>query len=142
MKCLTLFLRLMSLIGLMIILPLMPIPLKAQNNVTSPKSIGLKTSLKFEHITQEEGLPSLAVWDTVQDQQGFMWFATGNGLCRYDGYAFKTYYNDPKDPHSISSEDPIKLYIDRQGILWVGTWYSGLNVFEQNHGTFYSLPAR
>jgi hypothetical protein len=43
-----------------------------------------------------------------------MWYPTGNGLCRYDGYTFKTYHNNPDDPHSINSENPNSLYMDRQ----------------------------
>jgi ligand-binding sensor domain-containing protein len=39
----------------------------------------------------EDGLPSRLVYDAIQDKDGFMWFATANGLCRYDGNNFKTY---------------------------------------------------
>ena len=95
MKSLTRFLRLMSLNGLMIkLLPLIPIPLKAHENITPQKPIALKKDLKFEHISQEEWLPSLAVWEFIQDQLGFMWFATDNGLCRYDENTFKIFPND------------------------------------------------
>ncbi|MBN1887116.1 MAG: PAS domain S-box protein [Thermoflexales bacterium] len=67
----------------------------------------------------------------MQDQQGFMWFATSNGLSRYDGYTFKTFRNDPDDPRSISTETMGTLYEDREGVLWVGTWNGGLNVFDR-----------
>lgn len=39
-------------------------------------------------ITTADGLPSNLVNDMVQDHQGFIWMATSNGLCRYDGYSF------------------------------------------------------
>ena len=136
MKRLKLFLRYMSLIGLLIMVPLTAAHLLAQDSVTPPKSNEIKTNLKFEHITQEQGLPSLAVWESVQDHQGFMWFATSNGLCRYDGYSFKIYHNDPDDPHSINSENILSLYIDRKGVLWVGTWNNGLNVFDRTTEQF------
>ena len=106
-----------------------PIPLYSQGSNPPPVPAGGE-NFRFEHLTSENGLPSLTVRSTVQDQQGFMWFATSNGLSRYDGYTFKTFHNDLRDPHSISAESIGTLYVDRQGVLWVGTWNGGLNVFD------------
>jgi two-component system sensor histidine kinase ChiS len=47
--------------------------------------------LKFEHISSEDGLSQNTVTAIIQDQKGFMWFATQEGLNRYDGYEFKIY---------------------------------------------------
>lgn len=44
-------------------------------------------------ITMDNGLPSNAVRTVVQGSKGYMWFGTDNGLCRFDGYDVKTYYN-------------------------------------------------
>jgi len=44
-------------------------------------------------ITMNTGLPSNAVRNIVQDDNGFIWFGTDNGLCRYDGYSVQTFYN-------------------------------------------------
>ena len=44
-------------------------------------------------ITMNTGLPSNAVRNIVQDKNGFIWFGTDNGLCRYDGYQVQTIYN-------------------------------------------------
>lgn len=44
-------------------------------------------------ITMDNGLPSNAVRSVVQGSKGYMWFGTDNGLCRFDGYDVKTYYN-------------------------------------------------
>ena len=41
-------------------------------------------SLPFERITIEDGLPNPSVLDIIQDRQGFMWFATLNGIVRYE----------------------------------------------------------
>ena len=56
-------------------------------------------------LTVDDGLPSRLIFDAIQDQNGFMWFATANGLCRYDGYAFKIYntQNSPLFSNSITS---------------------------------------
>ena len=57
----------------------------------------------------------------VQDDQGFMWFGTSDGLKRYDGYGFRDYRHDPKDPNSISGATVYSLFKDRSGRLWVGS---------------------
>lgn len=53
-------------------------------------------------------------------QNGFVWMATNNGLCRFDGQRFKFYRNDPKDPHSIFSNEAYVVLAIRDEI-WVGT---------------------
>lgn len=46
---------------------------------------------RFQHLTNENGLPHNTVYDCVQDKYGFMWFSTRNGICRYDGYTIKSF---------------------------------------------------
>ncbi|GAB4040584.1 two-component regulator propeller domain-containing protein [Spirosoma gilvum] len=45
-------------------------------------------SLRLEHLTTREGLPSNEVWCLNKDRQGFLWIGTGRSICRYDGYSF------------------------------------------------------
>ncbi len=42
--------------------------------------------MAVRNISMENGLPSNTVRSVVQDKDGFVWFGTDNGLCRYDGY--------------------------------------------------------
>jgi len=67
------------------------------------------------------------VFDILQDQQGFMWFATEQGLFRYDGYEFKAYKTEPDNTNSLSSNVIDCLLEDDNGNLWVGTQNNGLN---------------
>jgi ligand-binding sensor domain-containing protein len=46
-------------------------------------------SLRLEHLTTREGLPSNEVWCLNKDRQGFLWIGTGRNVCRYDGYSFQ-----------------------------------------------------
>jgi hypothetical protein len=55
----------------------------------------------------------------VQDNLGFMWFATQDGLWRYDGLRFKEYHPDPKNPNSLSGVNVETLFKERSGALWV-----------------------
>ena len=71
----------------------------------------------FHHLTVAEGLPSNRVFDILQDNQGFMWFATESGVCRYDGYTFNNY--TVRD--GIAKNDVRKIYEDKQGRIWILT---------------------
>ena len=56
----------------------------------------------YYSIDKTNGLPSNSVYDIFQDSKGFMWFATGKGLCRYDGSVFKTFTSDTQTSKSGS----------------------------------------
>jgi ligand-binding sensor domain-containing protein len=45
----------------------------------------------FHPFGISDGLPSLEVYDVVEDKDGYLWFGTDNGLCRFDGYVFETF---------------------------------------------------
>jgi ligand-binding sensor domain-containing protein len=50
-------------------------------------------TLRFEHLSVEDGLTQESVLAIVQDADGFMWFGTQSGLSRYDGYRFTNFRN-------------------------------------------------
>ena len=58
--------------------------------------------LRFKQITNEEGLSTNYVSAIIQDDKGFMWFGTQEGLNRYDGYQTKVYKHEPNNANSIS----------------------------------------
>ena len=103
------------------------------------KNLSEHQSLKFEHLSLEEGLSQNSVFCIFQDRKGFMWFGTEDGLNKYDGYTFTHFKNDPDNPYSISHnnvwaicEDP-----DENGkIFWIGTNGGGLNRFDLETETF------
>ncbi len=47
----------------------------------------------FRHYTKDQGLPTNNINEICQDKAGYIWIATGEGLCRYDGYAYKNYHS-------------------------------------------------
>ncbi len=53
--------------------------------------LSLPIEVKAKRITIQDGLPSNVVTDMQQDQKGFLWFSTHNGLARYDGNVVTTY---------------------------------------------------
>ena len=85
--------------------------------------------LSFRHLTTEHGLSQDHVVAILQDHRGFMWFATGEGLNRYDGNSFVVYKNDPSDPGSLSHNFIRDVFEDDQGYLWVAA-YPVINKFD------------
>jgi signal transduction histidine kinase/ligand-binding sensor domain-containing protein/DNA-binding response OmpR family regulator len=83
----------------------------------------------------EDGLSNNQVLDILQDDRGFMWFATENGVNRFDGYTFKVYKNDPKDSTTLSNNYVLDLFRDSMGTIWVGT-LNGLNQYDPTSDRF------
>ena len=94
----------------------------------------LPLTASFERIGKEE--LGARINCILQDQYGFIWIGTQNGLVKYDGYHYTTYQLDPSDTNSISHNNITTLLEDRQGILWVGTNGGGLNRFDPRTSQF------
>ncbi|ALO36352.1 hypothetical protein CMT41_17610 [Colwellia sp. MT41] len=88
-----------------------------------------KPSIRFKHITIEDGLPQNSVHTILQGSTGFLWIGTEEGLVRYDGYSLKVFKHEPNNSHSLSDNDILSLIEDSRGNLWVGTRGGGLNYF-------------
>lgn len=74
----------------------------------------------FKHYQVENGLSNNTVLSSLQDEDGFMWFGTKDGLNRFDGYRFKTYRGNSNPIHSLGSNYIQSLH-EYKGIIWVGT---------------------
>ncbi|MEM8932654.1 MAG: two-component regulator propeller domain-containing protein, partial [Acidobacteriota bacterium] len=83
----------------------------------------------IEHLTIADGLSHSSVWAVHQDRRGFLWFATANGIDRYDGYEIRTFRHDPDDPGSPTVNEAKALYEDHDGTIWFSTRSRGLNRF-------------
>ncbi|WP_310588712.1 hybrid sensor histidine kinase/response regulator transcription factor [Larkinella rosea] len=93
----------------------------------------------WQEITISDGLSQGMVYDLKQDQKGFIWIATKDGLNRFDGHNFTIFTHDPYNDHSISENNCSALLIDRHQRLWVGTGNQGLNLFDEQTRRFYHL---
>src|SRR5688572_22270987 len=79
-------------------------------------------NLRFENLSGQRGLPKFGVVKILQDQEGFMWFATYEGLYRFDGHSATVFQHDPNDPeNTLQSNLILTLHEDRKGRLWAGT---------------------
>ncbi|MBL4940980.1 MAG: EAL domain-containing protein [Colwellia sp.] len=77
--------------------------------------------LKFSQLSTLNGLSNSNVFGITQDHQGFIWFATEDGLNRYDGNNVVTYRHNVNDKNSLAANFIRKIFIDSENTLWVGT---------------------
>ena len=113
------------------------------------EKISAENRVNFQHISLKEGLSQNTVYDIKQDQLGYIWVATADGLNRYDGYKFVVFRHNPKDSLSLPSNTTNSLLLDKKGDLWIGNgdeihelveaFLPGLNdVVWQNRGRWIS----
>lgn len=95
--------------------------------------------LNFEPLTINDGLSQGMVNCILQDKFGFMWFATRDGLNRYDGHRFVVYQHDPSDSTSLSDNFVQTIFEDSKGRLWIGTSSKGVELFDRENDNFIHL---
>ncbi|MBN2484798.1 MAG: PAS domain-containing protein [Bacteroidales bacterium] len=84
-------------------------------------------SVKFDHITVDNGLSQNTVELFFQDSKGFIWIGTRDGINKFDGINFEVFRNDRNDTNSLASNWITAIGEDRNGNIWIGS--DGLNVF-------------
>ncbi|MDD2216723.1 MAG: two-component regulator propeller domain-containing protein, partial [Eubacteriales bacterium] len=75
----------------------------------------------FENIGLNEGLSNSTVISIIQDKDGLIWFATFDGLNKYDGYTIKVYRHEEGNNNSLLSNSTRQLFIDSENTLWIGS---------------------
>jgi signal transduction histidine kinase/ligand-binding sensor domain-containing protein len=91
---------------------------------------------RIAKVIDETGSAPSATFAIVEDDRGFIWFGTIDGLYRYDGYNFKIFRYRKNDPASLSSNTIRALAIDNSQHIWIGTQGGGLSCFDQNTELF------
>ncbi|WP_194973318.1 sensor histidine kinase [Aquiflexum lacus] len=91
--------------------------------------------INLETISISNGLASPMVMNVMQDSHGLLWFSTGNGVQRYDGYNWKTYRNIIGNPNSPQHNSTFDIAEDADGNLWIANEL-GLTYFDRAKNTF------
>jgi ligand-binding sensor domain-containing protein/signal transduction histidine kinase len=107
---------------------------------SSLPALGQPSRLRFDHLTPADGLSQSIVYDILEDHEGFLWFATRDGVNRYDGHRFKVYRHVPGDLGTLSDSKARVLLEDRDGAIWVGTVEGGMNRLDRDTETFMRYP--
>ncbi|NOQ24145.1 MAG: PAS domain-containing protein [Bacteroidales bacterium] len=96
-------------------------------------------SITFKHYGVDDGISQSEIKSIYQDYEGYLWFATQNGLNKFDGYSFESFFYDPTDKQSLSNNWIFDLTEDSKGNLWLGT-KEGLNCYDKKTGEFTIIP--
>ncbi|MBT3243046.1 MAG: response regulator [Bacteroidetes bacterium] len=90
---------------------------------------------KFIRLNETDGLTNNVVNDIIQDDIGFIWIATDDGVFRYNGTDFQSYRNIPEDSNSIPSNAVQTLHLDQNGNIWALTDY-GIGIYKHGSDSF------
>lgn len=96
-------------------------------------------SVLTKHYTTETGLPNNTVNCILKDREGFMWFGTWYGLCRYDGYRYQRYTETSQPLLKMAPRKIQTLVEDKWGILWIKTIDGKLYTFNKQTETFHFM---
>lgn len=111
-------------------IPLVACWLLTLTGYTQPRHIN------FTSITARDGLLSNTIFAILKDRYGLMWFATTDGLHKYDGANFTVYRNNTDDSTSLRANEILSLHEDKAGNLWIGTGGGGMSLYNRQKNTF------
>lgn len=94
----------------------------------------------FTHYTTQSGLISYQVNSVVQDDEGYIWIATNDGLQRHDGIRYKNFTHRENDSSSLPSKAIWQVTMDAQKNLWILTIDGEAGIFDRQRFKF--LPAK
>ncbi|WP_288018680.1 two-component regulator propeller domain-containing protein [Tenuifilum sp.] len=98
-------------------------------------SVSIAQRVNIELFNSDNGLPQSFAKTIIQDSVGYLWVGTQEGLCRYDGYEFLIYSNDPYDSTTLSNNYIQNIEEGNDGVLWIATYY-GLNKYDRHNNKF------
>lgn len=89
-------------------------------------TLGMSQSFTVDNYGIAEGLPSAEVYDVFQDAKGFLWFATDNGVARFDGTVIETY----NLKHGLTDPVVFGFFEDSKNRVWFRTFSGKLSYFD------------
>jgi ligand-binding sensor domain-containing protein len=90
----------------------------------------------FSHYSTATGLPSNQVNSVVQDEKGYIWIGSTDGLIRFDGVRYKLFRHKVYDASSIAANTIWKLLLDKKKNLWLLTADGHAGIFNTSNFTY------
>lgn len=97
----------------------------------------------FHHGDAQHDLPDDEIRGIAFDHAQRLWVATKNsGLLRWDAdqARFEAFHHDAARPQSISAEREQTVFVDRDGLIWAGSWVNGLSMHDPRTEAFANIP--
>ena len=96
-----------------------------------------QSALRMQNYSHE--LSEHMVTDIRQDERGFLWFSTWNGLHRFDGYTFKNYKTYPGEECVMESNRVLMFRINQSGNIWCLDYDRNIYLFNPHTERFYAF---
>ena len=98
--------------------------------------------LSFSQISTQEGLSQNTVRAILEDEKGFIWAGTLDGLNRYDGYQLVSYKPQPGNIHSLADHRVKDIFRDSRGYLWIKTYKNEFSCYDPVTDSFKPYAGR
>jgi ligand-binding sensor domain-containing protein/signal transduction histidine kinase len=111
-------------------------------SVISIPSLAQPTEINFERLTINDGLSLSSVYSIHQDEKGFLWFGTEDGLNKYDGAKFTIYNHYHGNSNSLSHKWIEYLAEDKNGTIWTGSKHgvTAIDPATEDMHQFFHIP--
>jgi len=96
----------------------------------------------FTHYGATQGIASNEVITSLQDEDGYIWIGTTNGLQRYDGIRFLTFRHEKNNPASLPASYIREMHLDKKKNLWVQVSSGQVGIFDTKNFSFLEVPVR
>ena len=106
--------------------------------LSSKISLAQLSLFNFKHLTIDEGLSNNTVYSIIQDNKGFIWAGTRNGLNKFDGFDFTVYYAGI-EKQLLAGPTVYSLLQDKAGNIWVGHKEAGVSIIKNSSGVINRL---
>jgi ligand-binding sensor domain-containing protein len=94
------------------------------------------------HHSPSAGLASNEVTAVAQDETGYIWIGTNNGLQRFDGVRYKTFHSRQNDRTSIPNDVILQVLFDKRKNLWLVTADGKVGIFDTRHFTYHEISVK
>ena len=98
-------------------------------------STAINRSIRFTHLTNNEGLPGNSIFSICQDYKGFIWIGTKSGICKYDGKTVSHYDFEPATGTRIDNGLIREVFQDSKNRLWLVA-QKGINLYNREKDVF------
>ena len=99
-------------------------------------NMGLSAAVTVRHYDTRDGLTHTHVRDMVQDDNGYMWFATWCGVDRFDGYEFRNFRSHPDDSIKLDNNRVERVAVAPTGDIVIATYSGRVYRLDRVSGSF------
>ncbi|MBN1187912.1 MAG: response regulator [Bacteroidales bacterium] len=103
------------------------------------KLIYAQPVIQVHKYSTNDGLSQSNAEGFLQDERGFIWIHTWNGLNRFDGYTFKNYKSYPQDSPSLLDNRISEIHLNKYGNLWCKSYSGQIYLFDTRNEKFIDL---